>query len=103
MLVLSVFYFFKILIAVLLQQTKDVPTCILNVICYGFLERKENEKGSIYLQKVVERYILPLYFSITSDANDSLLGCERVAYTNAAISSSLSPSSISITGISTIV
>ncbi len=23
------------------------------------LERKENEKGSIYLQKVVERYILP--------------------------------------------
>ena len=81
MLVLSVFYFFKILIAVLLQQTKDVPTCILNVICYGFLERKENEKGSIYLQKVVERYILPLYFSINSDANDSLLGCERAAYT----------------------
>ena|GEM_PF-489907 len=103
MLVLSVFYFFEILIAVLLHQTKDVPTCILNMICYGFLERKENEKGSIYLQKVVERYILPFYLGIKSDANNSLLGCERAAYTNAAISSSLSPSSISITGISTIV
>lgn len=68
-----------------------------------FLERKENEKGSIYLQKVVERYILPLYLCITSDANNSLLGCKEAAYTNAAISSSLSPSSISITGISTIV
>lgn len=103
MLIYSVFYFFKILIAVLLHQTKDVPTCILNVICYVFLERKENEKGSIYLQKVVERYILPFYLGITSDANNGLLGCKKAAYTNAAISSSLSPSSISITGISTIV
>lgn len=103
MLIYSVFYFFKILIAVLLHQTKDVPTCILSVICYVFLERKKNEKGSIYLQKVVERYILPFYLGITSDANDSLLGCKKAAYTNAAISSSLSPSSISITGISTIV
>lgn len=42
-----------------------------------FLERKENEKGSIYLQKVVERYILPLYLGITSDANNSLLGCKK--------------------------
>lgn len=103
MLIYSVFYFFKILIAVLLHQTKDVPTCILNVICYVFLERKENEKGSIYLQKVVERYILPFYLGITSDANNGLLGCKKAAYTNAAISSSLSPSSISMTGISTIV
>lgn len=55
MLIYSVFYFFEILIAVLLHQTKDVPTCILKVICYGFLERKENEKGSIYLQKNVEK------------------------------------------------
>lgn len=68
-----------------------------------FFRAKRERKRQYISSKNVERYILPLYFSIKSDANESLLGCERAAYTNAAISSSLSPSSISITGISTIV
>lgn len=68
-----------------------------------FFRAKKERKRQYISSKSCRKIHTAIVFRHHKDANNSLLGCKKAAYTNAAISSSLSPSSISITGISIIV